>query len=186
MPNAHDLDNFMSLYSYPVIDTSRPHYGRLSDMLENNNGQWTILLFHHIFSESAVEWKTFARYNVKDTYSLTPLDFERYIRLLRNYDYAAGSIRGIGNYLKCARNTDLDFSVYDDYYTIGLRRPFDGSQDSVNLSIELRTPWKYIRIDGSTTDGIYEVGNGNIIFEAAPGSTVVVRNLDIEDRKSVV
>jgi hypothetical protein len=182
IPNNYNLENYMSLYSYPVIDTSRPHYAELSKELQKNGNRWTIMLFHHIFPENATEWKTFARYDVKDSYSLSPLDFERYIRLIRNSDYYAGSIQQMGDYIKTAKTTDLKFSAYDNYYTISLDNLSGNEKYHASLTVELQTPWRYIQVDGSMSDGIYEVRDGKALFGGAPGATIIVRKLESEQQ----
>jgi hypothetical protein len=106
-----------------------------------------------------------------------PRKCERYTRLIRNYDYAAGSVREIGDYIRVRRITTLNFGDFDKYYTISLNRPVDKTGDSVSLSIALHSPWRYVQLDGSAADGIYEIRKGEIIFNAAPGATIVVRNL---------
>jgi peptidoglycan/xylan/chitin deacetylase (PgdA/CDA1 family) len=181
IPNEYEISNYMSLYSYPIIDTSRPHFAELYRELQSNTDKWTIMLFHHIFPENATEWKIFASHNVKDSYSLTPLDFERYIRLIRNENMAAGSVRQIGDYHKIVKTTKLDFSIFENYYTINLNNPDFKKAADINLAIELFTPWRYVQVDGSSSDGVYENRGGEIILKAPPGATIIVRKLESEE-----
>ncbi len=177
-PNPPLPPNPFRLYSYCIIDSLRPTPAAFKEVIERNDNQWTILLFHHIYPDSAREWALFKYHGVKDTYTITPKELERYFRLFRNSGYEIESLGDIMDYIRARENTKIEFGPFGDDYLIRLIPKNGQANDSAAISIKLTTPWRIIEIAGAIDDGIYNVRTGEIDIDARPGSTVLVRNLE--------
>jgi len=177
-PNPPLPPNPFRLYSYCIMDSSRPTPAAFKETIEQNENQWTILLFHHILADSAREWTLFRHHGVKDTYSMKPTDLERYLRLFRNSGYAIESLGRIMDYIRAREGTKIEFGSFGDDYLIRLIPTAGRENDSTVLSVNLTTPWKIIEVTGAVDEGIYNIRNGRIDFDARPGSTILVRNLE--------
>jgi len=168
------------LYSHVIIDDQNPDPWSYVNTLDENRGKWTILQYHHLFPKDAREYSQLADHDVEEKYNVTPRNFERQVRLLRNRNLSVYPIREIGDYLDAYKATTLEFSEHQDSYVLTLRIDNENNEDYPPLTVKLTTPWEWISIEGSEHDGVYHNRTGYINFDADPGSEIIIQRLSQE------
>ena len=167
--------SYMELYSHVLIDDQDPDPASLVRLLDENRGRWTILQYHHLFPTDAREFSQLVDHDVEEKYNVTPRSFERQLRLLRNRNLSVLPLREMGEYLEAYAATTLEFSEHQDSYVLTLKTKANLREDFPPLTVQLRTPWEWISIDGSENDGVYHNRTGYLNFEMIPGSEAVVQ-----------
>jgi len=125
------------------------------------------------------EYKLYSAHNVTNTYTVTPADFVKQIRLVRNSGYWIATLSQVGKYIQERKNAVIKSSSNGN--SIFLRVDCRLNPDFYNfpLTIMMETNYKRFRITNCAADGIYNSFNGKLQFNVYPNKDVTIEILDI-------
>ncbi|MEA3497047.1 MAG: hypothetical protein U9R42_13555 [Bacteroidota bacterium] len=169
--------NYYSLQSI-IISDKYPSQYEFDSIIANGKGKWIIFSYHHLFPVSSKEYKLFESGKYKNTYSISPKQFERQIRLIRNSDYWIAPISTIGKYQKERENSTIRTTKYSNLTFLSVINKLDKKNYKQPLTIEYITSSKKIRVTGSVADGIYNNREGKIYLNVLPNKEVTIEILD--------
>lgn len=175
--DPHDYSE-AALYSHVMIDDMNPDPQSFVTILDDNLSKWTVLQYHHLFPKDAREYALLADHDVEEKYNVTPRNFERQMRLLRNRDLSVLPISEMGEYLRTHSSTSLEFTEHQESYVLTLIVDESAYADPPPLTLQLSSPWEWMSITGSLNDGVYHNRAGQVNFNAIPGSEVIVQKLN--------
>ncbi|HOY31014.1 MAG TPA: polysaccharide deacetylase family protein [Bacteroidales bacterium] len=176
VPN--NVANLMNLNSIVFLNSQEPGIAELDSIVNQNKGLWTVLLYHHIFPKVAKEYKLYEAHHVVNTYTVTPEDFVKQIRIVRNSGYWIAPVSAIGKYI--IERTKAVIKTTLNKNTIFLRAEVNLDPDIYNhpMTIQASTPYKKFRITNCASDGIYNARENKLFFNVYPNQDVTIEILD--------
>ena len=172
-PNT-SADNLLKLGSKIILNNNDPNPKQFYEWIEDARGNWLVLMYHHIFPKNSKAMKLFEYHNVYNRYSVTPENFEKQVRLLRNSDYWIATTSEVGKYLTEKENVKLKYNFTNDSCLLILESALDRNIYDQPLTIEFTTNWKVVKITHSAKDGIYNARNGKIYFPAFINKKIIL------------
>ena len=163
------------LYSKVILNNNKPDINQFSQWINQTNGKWLILMYHHLFPESSKETKIMEYHKVKNTYSVFPETFEEQIGIIANSNYWAAPISTIGKYIIERDNLKIKTKKIGKNIIINTETEIDTSIYNQAISLKITLPWHKVSVKGSTNDKIYEVKNNELLIDFIPGKTVKIR-----------
>ncbi|NPA42770.1 MAG: polysaccharide deacetylase family protein [Chlorobi bacterium] len=174
----NDYQNFdpWHLKSVAFLNDTLPSPDSLKSLLKSARGKWIILMYHHFFPPGSKEEGILTYHGVTHTYSVHPSTFARHLELLTASPYWIAPEAETGKYMYERLHTRIRTRRFFGRYMIRLRTDLDLSRYDYPLTLEIRVPWKYVRIKGSLKDGTYSV-EGPLLISVRPGGKVIVRRI---------
>ena len=165
------------LYSKAILNNNTPDSVEFTKWLNETNGKWLILMYHHLFTEDSKENKILQFHKVQNTYSLFPESFEKQLRLIINSDYWVAPISTVGRYIVERDNTDLKVRSFCNVLNIRAKSNLEPSLYNQALTLKVTTDWDRVEVSGSLTDGEYDVVNKVLLIDVLPDKKVTIRKL---------
>lgn len=166
------------LNSFAFYNDTLPGLMQFQRIIEDGRGKWTILLHHHILEPDSKELQAMLRHGVVHTYSVTPANFGRQVRLVRNSRAWVAPLEDVGRYLLQHRSARLNLRRSDRSVAFTIVDAAVAGMTPVPMTVVLELPWRWVSVVGSSADGVYSLYNGRLIIEALPGNEVIVTRLD--------
>ncbi|HNZ42509.1 MAG TPA: polysaccharide deacetylase family protein [Bacteroidales bacterium] len=177
-PGKNANNDFMKLNSVVFLNSENPSITILDSILANNKNSWTVLLYHHIFPKISKEYKLYESHNVTNNYTVTPADFVKQIRLVRNSGYWIAPISAIGKYSKQRNSAVIKTSAHENAIFLRVDCPLNPEIYNHPLTIRLETKNKKFRITNCAADGIYNARSNVLFFNIYPNQDVTIEILD--------
>lgn len=176
--NSGSSIDFLKLKTIVFYNSTTPTIQELDSILIMNKNEWTLLLYHHLFPEVSKEYKLYKKMNDTNTYTITPFDFVKQIRLIRNSGYWISTISSVAKYIKERDNAVI--KTTKNGKTIYLRIGTNLDPDFYNypLTIKYSTNYKRFKITNCAADGIYNAKGNNLFFNVYPNQDVTIEILD--------
>lgn len=118
----NDIDdiNYYLLKSFGIYNDSLPNLEKFDSILNNGKGKWITLMYHHIIPDTASVQEMYKKYNIINTYAVTPEIFNSQMEIISKKNYWVSTIYNIGRYLQQRENSDIyvETENNDIYITI--------------------------------------------------------------------
>lgn len=170
--------DFMNLHTVVVYNSVTPNAGRLDSLLRQRYGEWTLFLYHHIFPSESKEYILYRAHNVVNTYTITPDDFTRHVRLIRNSGYWIAPVSEVGKYCKERENVIIKTKRSGNTILLQLLSSLNPQLYSHPLTVEYTTNHTRFMIRNSTSDGIYNARDHKLIFNVKPNQDVTIEIIE--------
>jgi len=178
IPGKNTNADFMKLASIVFLNSDNPSITRLDSILANNKNSWTVLLYHHIFPKISKEYKLYEAHNVTNTYTVTPADFVKQIRLVRNSGYWIAPISAIGKYSKQRNSAVIKTTAHENAIFLRVDCPLNPEIYNHPLTIRVETKYKKFKITNCAADGTYNTRSNVLFFNIYPNQDVTIEILD--------
>jgi len=175
---TNEGNDFMKLNSVVFLNSQNPTIDGLDSIINIGKNSWTILLYHHLFPAVSKEYKLYNAHNVTNTYTVTPIDFVKQIRLVRNSGYWISTISSIGKYIKERENAVIKTSKHEKSIFLRVESSLDSDVYNQALTIQFETSNKKFKITNCAADGIYNARGSKLFFNVYPNQDVTIEILD--------
>ncbi|HNW98823.1 MAG TPA: polysaccharide deacetylase family protein [Bacteroidales bacterium] len=175
---SNENNDFMKLNSIVFLNSQTPTINELDSIITNSKNSWTILLYHHLFPLVSKEYKLYKKHNVVNTYTVTPYEFVKQIRLIRNSGYWIAPISSIGKYIKERKNAVIKTSRNGNSIFLRIDNTLDSEIYNHPLTIQFETNNKKFRITNCAADGIYNARDNKLFFNVYPNQDITIEILD--------
>jgi peptidoglycan/xylan/chitin deacetylase (PgdA/CDA1 family) len=175
---SNNNSDFMKLNSVVFLNSKTPTINQLDSILAGGKNAWTIFLYHHLFPQVSKEFNLYKSHNVENTYTVTPIDFVRQIRLIRNSGYWISTISSIGKYIKERDNAVIKTTKNASSVFLRVNMTLDADIYNYPLTIKFETNNKKFRITNCAADGIYNARDHKLFFNVYPNQDVTIEILD--------
>lgn len=165
------------LSSKVVLNGADPSQPKLQNWIDQSQGDWLIMMYHHIFPDSSKAMKLYRYHDVYNQYAVTPQLFDNQVRLLRNSDYWIAPIATVGTYVMERDNARLEVTGRDGSYVLTLRSNLDASRYDQPLTVIFETDWNTVKIRNSEADGVYSVRQGRVLFPAQLNKKIIIERI---------
>jgi hypothetical protein len=106
--------NYQLLQSFPIYNNTSPDKDEFTDIIDNAEDKWCILMYHHIITNTSKQYNMYQYHNVEDNYSVLPETFDYQMDIISQKDYWVGTIYDIGRYLQQKQNSELLITIEDN------------------------------------------------------------------------
>jgi peptidoglycan/xylan/chitin deacetylase (PgdA/CDA1 family) len=172
--NHSSPSNYYLLASTHVLNKTQPTNDEMITLVNQINGKWLVLMYHHLFTEDSREMKLMEHHKVINTYSVVPAQFDQQMQILSESDSWIAPIAVIGKYIKVRDNTSIKTKRCTNTYTIRTNTALDLKAYEQPITVKIECPWEKARIKGSLNDGIVTPQNNMLLFNILPGGTVKI------------
>jgi peptidoglycan/xylan/chitin deacetylase (PgdA/CDA1 family) len=172
--NGADPADMFLLASMAVLNNQTPGEDGFAEWIDQAQGSWLILMYHHFFAADSKELALFKIHNVVNTYSILPELFDRQMESLAASGYWIAPVCEIGKYITQRENTEVRFHSSGKKILIYTVTNLDKTVYNSPLTLEVHVPWKTAKVTGSTEDGIKEAEDGIIYINVLPENDVVI------------
>lgn len=166
-----------NLNSKVIVNNQDPSPETFSNWIAEAEGKWLIMMYHHIFPENSREMELYRYHNVYNQYAVTPNNFDKQIRILRNSGYWIATTSEVGKYLTERESAKLAYNLTHDSYVLTLESDLDENVYDQALTIEFETNWEIVKISHSEEDGIYNVRKGSLTFPAKLNRKIIIERI---------
>jgi hypothetical protein len=124
------------------------------------------------------EYKLYESHNVVNTYTVTPADFVKQIRLVRNTGYWIAPISYVAKYIKERDNAVIKTTFNENSVFLRVVNTLNSEIYNHPLTIQMETVHKKFKITNCASDGIYNARGGKLFFDVYPNQDVTIEILD--------
>ena len=124
------------------------------------------------------ENKLYEAHKVINTYSVTPADFVKQIRLVRNSNYWIATVSKVAKYIKERNSSVIKTSAHENSIYLRVENQLDAEIYNHALTIQLETTHKKFKITNCTSDGIYNARGNKLYFNVYPNQDVTIEIID--------
>jgi len=136
--------------------------------IDQAKGNWLILMYHHLFPGDSKEMEIIRSHEVTNYYSLPPEAFEKQIEAVIAAGYWIAPISEIGKYITERDNTEIRSIACRNQIYIYTVTNLDKQIYNQPLTLEIKVPWKKVRVVGSLNDGIFQTQNNTLYIDVMP------------------
>ena len=173
--NAKTPQNFYLLVSNPILNDTTPSINGFINWTKQANGNWLIIMYHHLFPKNSKEMSIMNYHHVTNTYSLFPETFEKQMKLIANSEYWVAPIADVGKYIIERENTTLTLNMINtNTLAINSKTLLDTTIYNFPLTLTIKLPWNKIQVTGSASDGNYKVSDNQLILYFLPKQTIII------------
>jgi peptidoglycan/xylan/chitin deacetylase (PgdA/CDA1 family) len=173
--NSFNPKNKYLLVSQAILNDTTPNIEEFDSWLNEINGNWLIIMYHHIFTKDSREMKIMKNHNVSNTYSLYPSTFEKQMNSIAYSNYWTAPISCIGKYIIERENTKVKLKKFCRTVRIKTYTNLNKNIYNQSLTIKVKLPWEKVSVKGSEKDGVFEVKNNELLIDILPGKSVKIR-----------
>jgi peptidoglycan/xylan/chitin deacetylase (PgdA/CDA1 family) len=182
---AKDFNPF-HLKSFSILNDNTPSRRQLIQLLENGRGKWTILSYQNIYPRNSKKIVAMKNNGIENNHFITPKNFRRHVRIIRNSGYYVDTLEGLGKYLLVRQNSKVNLQTYKKFAVLTVETTLTPDLYQP-ITVKFQAPWKTVEVKGSLIDGVYNLRDGFILIKAMPENEIVIENLggewEVEDVK---
>ncbi len=161
-----------------VTNENTPGIHYIDSLLRKAAGKWTVFLVRHIYKPGSEAHANLMRLAGSDAPNISPLFFERLLRLSRNTGFWVAPISEIATYIHIRNNARLNFEKIDNRYFITVSHNMSYSFNKYPVTVKYEGPGNLIRVEGSATDGIHKVRRGQLFIDVYPNTKTSIEILE--------
>lgn len=173
--NQYKLNNKYLLVSQAILNDTTPNENEFAQWIKQANGNWLILMYHHLFPQGSKEMNIMKNHNVKNTFSLYPDTFEKQIKTVAASGYWVAPIAVVGKYIVEREHTKIEMRMFCNTIKIKTFTTVDTTIYNQALTVKVKLPWTKISVEGSENDGDYKVKNSELLIDILPGKTIKIK-----------
>lgn len=174
--NPSSPENIYLLASQAILNENLPDSIMFKEWIDQANGNWLILMYHHLFEMNAKEMEIIRSHHVAYSYSVCPEYFEWQMETVAASGCWIAPVCNIGKYLTERDNTFLGIEQKKTKIVIKTRTQLDTKVYDHPLTVQIEIPWTKVKIKGSMDDGIKEVKDDKLFIDVQPGAKVIIMN----------
>jgi hypothetical protein len=156
------------LATQAILNNNAPDSMQFQSWIRNTEGNWLILMYHHIFPGDSKEMSIIRQHNVTNSYSLTPDSFEEQVNALVESGYWIAPLCEVGRYIMERDSTEVRIVRSGKKLHIFTATNLDIGVFNVPLTLVVQVPWKKVKVSGSLSDGILMAVDNKIVIDAFP------------------
>jgi hypothetical protein len=149
----------------------------LDHLLADQKGKWTLFVYHHLYDNPAEIPHMQGELEASRLFTQIS-DYEQQLRLYRNSNYWIASESDIFRYLKEKMESSVVTEKYQNMIFLKVINRLDADKFDMPLTIEFKSAARFIRVEGSETDGIYSGKNGSYLFNVMPNREIVIEIIE--------
>jgi hypothetical protein len=161
---------------YFLVNSNSINILELDSILKQNNGDWTIINYQHLYDTSAAQAKINER--ILNKYYIEKSAFDRQLRLSRNSNYWMATESKVYKYLTEKKASKIDISRHDNLIFLNVINELNSRVFNEPLTVKYTTNAKMIRVEGSENDGIFNNRTGSILINVLPNSEVILEIIE--------
>ena len=169
--------NMHLLESKAIINNYYPDDSQFNEWLNQANGKWLILMYHHLFPEGSKEMKILRYHKVTNTYSLLPNTFQKQMQVLSGQNAWVAPIATVGKYVVEREHTKIKLRRFCHRLCIKVSTNLDTAIYNQPLTIKVKLPWKKVKIRKGKESYIYNVKNQTLLLDILPNSKVIIKKV---------
>jgi peptidoglycan/xylan/chitin deacetylase (PgdA/CDA1 family) len=172
--NPASPENMYLLATQAILNESLPDSNTFRIWLDKANGNWLILMYHHLFEENSKETEIMRLHSVEYSYSIYPELFEKQVKEIVSTGYWIAPVCTIGKYITERNGTEVKMirtrkKIYIYTFTNLNKNIYDQP-----LTLEVKLPWKRVGVKGSQQDGIVETHNNRLFIDVLPEKEIIL------------
>lgn len=161
-------------YTLSGTALSQPDLYRL---INGQQGKWTIFTYHHLYvNPSEIPHKNGAL-DISRLFTQVST-YEQQVRLYRNSNYWIAPEADVFRYLKEKKESRVLTERFQNMIFLKVINSLDPARFNIPLTIEFKSEARFIRIEGSETDGIYSARNGTFLFNVMPNREIIIEIME--------
>ncbi len=168
--NSVNFDPF-DIKSFVIYTDSNPEVKKYYNILMNGKDKWVVFMYHHVFPQNSFELKLMKAHNVRNTYSILPITFERHVRIARDLKFDLVTIKEAGFYLENYRKAKLHVTNASGIMIVSVKNT------TIPMFVSLPLPRGVYKVENSTNDGIYEIRKKPLIIAIPPRKSTIIYRL---------
>lgn len=157
-----------------ILNNNTPDSMQFRRWIESANGNWLILMYHHVFPEDSKEMSLIREHNVTNSYSLTPESFEKQINALVESGLWIAPTGDVGRYILERDSTAVRMVKAGRKLHVYTLTNLDTDVFNVPLTLVVKVPWKKVKVSGSLSDGIVETVNNELVIDVLPEQEIIL------------
>jgi hypothetical protein len=171
--NTIDVQPWKESHEYILIENDTSYSIRnIYNILTENVDSWSILLIRHIYDTNSREFENLIRFTDQNVSNITPIHFEKIIRISRNINYWIAPVKHISEYLHIRDNSTLKQTQINNTYLISINNKLPQSQNNHRITLLYQGPAKMVYIDSGPSSGTHIVRRGELFFEIIPNQQI--------------
>ncbi len=163
------------IFSVAIINDTVPSLDHLKKILENQHGQWLVLMYHRLFPPGSKEMKIMEHHKVFNTYSLYPATFEKHMQLLRQSGYWIAPLTQAGRYALQRRHARLKLKKHCGKYSLRIILDDDKYNFNLPMTVLLQTGASAVTVKKNGETRVYRPVNGKFKINLKPGEKIKLK-----------
>ena len=166
--------NMNLLATQVILNSEQPDSLMFQNWLKQAKGNWLILMYHHLFPLKSKEMELIRLHDVEYSYSVLPEEFEAHIEAMVAAGYWIAPISEVGRYIIQRENTEFRTILCRNQIFIYSVTNLNKQIYNQPLTLEIKVPWKKVRIEGSLDDGVFETQNNKLFINVFPENQLIL------------
>jgi hypothetical protein len=162
--------------THPVVllqNDSTPGIGEVFRLLVERKAMWTVFLIRHVYDFGSREYENLLFLKGSDVSNISPVHFEKVIRVCRNTSYWIAEVKKVSEYLHVRDNSRLQVTERENSFYVTLVNNLSSEKNNIPVTVMYTGPAKTIRVTGSATSGTYNVRGGKLYIDLIPNMQAI-------------
>lgn len=172
--NPASPDNMYLLSSRAILNSGNPDPTMFRRWLDDANGRWLILMYHHLFPEDSKEMSLIREHRVENSYSILPEAFEVQVEELTGQNLWIAPVASVGKYIQERDSTKIRIIRTPEKMIIVTTTNLDTRIFNQPLTLRAGVPWKKVSVSGSRQDGTFEATDRKLLIDIDPESVIIL------------
>ena len=172
--NPASPDNMYLLSSRAILNPGNPDPTMFRKWLDDANGRWLILMYHHLFPEDSKEMSLIREHRVENSYSILPETFEMQVKELTGKNLWIAPVASVGKYILERDSTKIRIIRTPEQMIIVTTTNLDTRIFDQPLTLRTEVPWKKVSVSGSRQDGTFEATGRKLLIDIDPESVIIL------------
>jgi peptidoglycan/xylan/chitin deacetylase (PgdA/CDA1 family) len=162
------------LASQAILSDQLPDSTTFRNWIGQAKNNWLILMYHHLFTPDSREISILRAHKVDYTYSVSPDIFRWQVSEIADSGYWVAPVCEVGKYITQRDNTQIQTVTGKKRIEISLVSSLDKTIYNQPMTIRVLIPWKEVKVEGGSSDGIYAAGKKPVYIDIVPGQTLIL------------
>lgn len=167
-------ENLFLLKTKAILSDTIPALQEFDNWLQQANGKWLILMYHHLFPKGSKEMHILNYHKIQHTYSLLPDTFDKQMQSLSNFNYWVAPVKTVGKYVVERQNTQIKVHRCLGRFVIKLQSELSNKYSEA-LTVRIKVPWEKVKVKMNGRENIYYSEQGKLLLEALPNSIIIIK-----------
>lgn len=157
---------------------SLPGIQQIFRVLNEGINTWTIFMIRHLYKPGTREFENLLHLSGKDVANISPVHFERFLRLCRNSGYWIAPLGKVASYIYIRENSGVKITELNRSFLVVVSNSLSDEVKGNAVTILYQGPAKILKITGSASDGIFNTRGGKLYFDVFPNNQATVEIID--------
>lgn len=161
-----------------VTSDENPNLPRADSIMRQNTGLWSVFLLRHVYDPLTREYKNLIHLAGKEVDNVSPVYFEKLIRLGRNTGFWVAPFKQVTEYMHIRENSQITLTGRNSLYFLTVTNQLNNSLNQQPVTVMYNGPAKVIRIRESASDGTFRVRGGKLFVDLWPNREARIEILE--------